>query len=68
MSPRLKKFIGLFILLPSLFIYVVLAITIADFLPENAIIRIIYYAIAGVIWVFPLKPLILWMNSEPKQK
>lgn len=67
MSPRIKKLLGLLIILPGLFAYIIVAITIADYVPNHKIVQFIYFAIAGIAWVFPLKPLFIWMNSEPNR-
>ena len=65
MKPRIKKLIGILILLVGMFVYFIAAINIADALPDHIVLQIGYYAIAGIIWVFPLKPLFLWINKEP---
>ena len=66
MSPRIKKLLGILILLPAMFIYFVGVITLADLIPAHKVLQIVYFAVAGIIWVFPLKPLFLWMNSPPR--
>jgi len=65
MTPHTKKFFGMLILLFGFFFYAILAITIADYIPSNKILQIIYFAVAGIIWVFPVRPLMIWMNSDP---
>lgn len=67
MPPRQKKFIGMIVLLLGFFIYLIAAITIADFLPSNKILEIVYFAVAGIAWIFPVKHLLAWMNREPEQ-
>ncbi len=66
MSPRLKKLLSIFILLPGFFLYIIVAITLAEFIPANKFLQIVYFAIAGIVWIFPLKPLFLWINSPKK--
>jgi len=65
MSPRIKKLIGMFGLLIGFFAYIILAINIADMLPENRFLDLVYFAIAGIAWIFPVKYLMIWMNREP---
>ncbi|MEL6362748.1 MAG: DUF2842 domain-containing protein [Pseudomonadota bacterium] len=65
MRPRQKKLIGTFILLFGFLAYLILAITIADYLPSNKILEIVYFAITGILWIFPVKTLLEWMNREP---
>ena len=65
MDTRTRKAFGCFGLLAYLVLYALLAaslgVWLAPLLPTWA--ELIYYAIAGVIWVFPLRPLFRWMNS-----
>lgn len=67
MSPRLKKLIGLFILLPGLLAYIMAAVVVADHVPEFWLIKLLYFMVAGVLWAFPMKYLIVWMNRDPSQ-
>jgi len=64
MTPRTKKLVGLIILLPAMFVYFIAIIIIADFIPANKLVQILLFAITGIIWVFPLKPLFMWINRE----
>ena len=61
-SARVRKLIGLVGILAILSGYVWLATAIAEHLPENALIQVIYYAVAGLAWGVPVLPLISWMN------
>jgi hypothetical protein len=64
MEMRTRKALGCFVLLAYIAVYAVLAaslgVALAPALPDWA--QIIFYAIAGVVWIFPLKPLFTWMN------
>lgn len=63
MSARLRKLIGLFGVLLFLFVYVGLAVAIADRLPNIWWLQIIYFAIVGIAWGVPLLPFFRWMNQ-----
>ena len=67
MNARTRKAIGCFALLAYLAVYAVLAsslaVMLAPRLPTWA--ELLFYAVAGVIWIFPLKPLFGWMNRGP---
>lgn len=67
MDMRARKALGCFVLLAYLGAYAALAATIGAALipivPGWA--QLAYYALAGVIWIFPLKPLFAWMNRAP---
>jgi hypothetical protein len=64
MNMRTRKALGCFVLLGYLAVYALIAATAGAYLlpllPVWA--ELIFYAVAGVIWIFPLKPLFGWMN------
>jgi membrane protein implicated in regulation of membrane protease activity len=64
MDARTRKAAGCFVLLAYIALYAVLAaslgVWLASFLPTWA--QLVFYAIAGIVWIFPLKPLFGWMN------
>ena len=66
MDQRTRKAAGCLVLLSYLALYAALAASVGVFLapllPTWA--ELVFYAIAGVIWVFPLKPLFAWMNRR----
>jgi len=35
-----------------------------NFLPESKIAELIYYPVAGVIWIFPAMKIVKWMQAE----
>ncbi len=65
MNVRTRKAVGCFAFLAYLVIYALLAaslgVALFPILPAWA--QLIYYAIAGIVWIFPLKPLFAWMNK-----
>lgn len=65
MSMRWKKLIGIFVLLAFLAVYVLLVMRAAvEILPEaGRIAEFLFYAIAGMAWVVPVRYLIVWMNT-----
>ena len=64
MNVRMRKAVGCAGLVTYLAIYAVLAATLGAYLlpilPFWA--ELIFYAAAGIIWIFPLKPLFGWMR------
>ena len=62
MTARVRKFIGGIGLLAFICAYVWAAATIADHLPDNGAVRLVYYAVVGLLWGVPVLPLITWMN------
>ena len=65
MSMRWKKLIGVFLLLGIIAIYTLLVMRVAvEILPSaNGIVEFLFYAIAGMAWVVPVRYLIVWMNA-----
>jgi len=66
-SPRVRKFIGLLILLPGLGAYLIGAMLLADRVPDFWLAKLAYFAIAGLAWALPVRGLMKWMNSGPER-
>lgn len=64
MEARARKALGCAVLLAYLAAYAALAATLgAALLPVlPAWAELVFYAVAGIVWIFPLKPLFAWMN------
>lgn len=62
MSARIRKAIGGLGILVFLAAYVILVVNLSDHLPDNQLVRLLYYVVAGSAWGAPLIPLISWMN------
>lgn len=64
MNIRARKAIGCAGLLAYMGLYAVLAATLGAYLlpilPFWA--ELLFYAVAGIIWIFPMKPLFDWMK------
>lgn len=70
LTPRTKKFIGLLLILAWLFVYSLVAMRIGvAVLPNaNGWVKLLYYAVAGTVWIFPIGLMLPWMHREPKRK
>jgi len=66
MPLRLRKFIGGVALFVLVIVWALLAMALAQFpaIRDNAILSILYYAIAGIGWVLPAMPIIAWMSRR----
>lgn len=62
MQPRLRSFVGSMAILVFMAVYIWAATLVADRLPENMAIKMLYFAVAGLGWGLPILPLISWMN------
>ncbi len=69
MNTRTRKALGCFVLIAYLGLYAAGAATLGGYILEHAPhwAALIYYGVAGVIWVLPLKPLFGWMNRGPRE-
>jgi hypothetical protein len=65
MNARTRKAIGGVGILLFLLFYVGLAGKLGSMLPNQALVRLIYYVVVGVAWGVPVIPLITWMNRGP---
>lgn len=65
MQPRIKKLIGLVILIPGLTLYLFGVAAIGERLPAFWLAQVPYYLTVGILWALPVKYLIQWMNAEP---
>jgi prolipoprotein diacylglyceryltransferase len=63
MGAGLKKLVGSLGLLGGLIVYIVLALIIGARLPHVTFIELPYYLVAGLLWVWPAKIIILWMHK-----
>ncbi|HEX5378953.1 MAG TPA: DUF2842 domain-containing protein [Phenylobacterium sp.] len=62
MTARVRKIFGGIGLLAFLAAYVWAATAISDRLPDKGAIKMIFFAVAGLLWGVPILPLISWMN------
>ncbi len=62
MNARARKAIGGLGILVFLTAYVIAVVNLGDHLPDNKLIKLVYFVVAGTAWGAPLIPLITWMN------
>ena len=64
LSLSTRKLIGLVVLLVYMFLYAMLAMTIAVYrLPDNTAAEVVYYLTAGILWAIPARYLLQWMQT-----
>lgn len=65
MTQSARKAIGSFGLLAYMVLFIAFAVMLGErILPaQPGAWHVVYFVIAGVIWVLPLKPLFGWMNK-----
>jgi Protein of unknown function (DUF2842) len=70
MSVRIRKLLGVFVLILLIAMWSLLAMVAAQVLlaSASACVAMIYYAIAGIAWVLPAMPLIRWMSRLEREE
>lgn len=65
MTMRTRKLVGTLVLLLFLVIYALVAMFVAIVLQVNAskLVEVVYYAVAGLLWVVPAAWLVRWMSK-----
>lgn len=68
MQVQNRRMIGLLVVLLYIVLYLIIAGQIGNFFVKKPpIITITFFIIAGIIWIFPLKPLFNWMRAKPEE-
>ena len=63
-EPRWRTGVGMALILLLICGWTVLAVSAAPLIRDlPAPAHILYYAVAGLAWILPLKPLIRWMHN-----
>jgi len=66
--PSPRSFWGMLILLIGLGSYAFGAAAIGDLLVDMPVaLQVLYYLIAGIVWIFPVKYLLKWMAAKKEQ-
>ena len=67
MSPRIRKLVGGAGMIIFICVYALIAMALADSRPvqqqANDVFRVVIYVVLGLIWVLPMIPLIVWMET-----
>ena len=63
-QPSWRKPAGIFAILAIIVVWAALVASLAAFI-ENwpVLVQAIYYLVAGIAWILPLKPLLRWMET-----
>lgn len=63
MKPTMRKPVGMISILLIITIWSVIVINIADYiLMLPLFIQFAFFLIAGIIWIFPVRPILVWME------
>lgn len=68
MSARLRKFVGLIVGLVGLVVYALAAVLLGGWIGQfSYVVELIWYVVAGVLWVPPAGRLVRWMQALDPQ-
>ncbi|WP_240008035.1 DUF2842 domain-containing protein [Pseudaquidulcibacter saccharophilus] len=68
MDIRYRRAIGLITTLSFIIIYVIFATVLGSFILNKPIwIKVPFFLVIGLVWVFPLRPLYMWMSPKPHE-
>lgn len=70
MPVRLRKFIGMILLVSMVLVYVFFVAVIAVFRLAEAsgLVQFIYFAVTGLLWVLPAMVIVKWMEKPQNGK
>jgi hypothetical protein len=70
LTPHTKKLIGTVVILLWVPLYATLAMRVGlSVLPDaNAIVALLFYLVAGTVWIVPIGLMLPWMSREPRQR
>ncbi len=70
MVPSFRKFVGMVFLVVFVVVYAFTAMVIGDITLQQSstLVRFVYFAIAGLVWVIPAGAIIWWMEKGGKNQ
>ncbi|WP_417668141.1 DUF2842 domain-containing protein [Roseibium sp.] len=70
MVPSFRKFVGMVVLVVFVIVYAFIAMVVGDMTLQQSgtLVRVTYYAIAGLVWVIPAGAIIWWMEKGGKPR
>ncbi len=70
MPIRLRKFLGTIALFVLVIVWALVAMALAQSpaIHDSALLSIAYYVIAGIGWVLPAMPIVVWMSPRRTAK
>ncbi len=62
-TPSARKAVAIILLVLGLLLYAIVVVTLIGWLPWSDGAKIPLYAIAGIVWIFPCRNLLVWMET-----
>jgi Protein of unknown function (DUF2842) len=62
-NPSLRKPLGILLIMALIAVWTIGVLVLSDYVaPLHWSLQAIFYAIVGIAWIFPMKPLLRWME------
>jgi membrane protein implicated in regulation of membrane protease activity len=63
-QPSARKLAGTILILTVIVVWAMLVASLAQFVGKwPAPVQALFYLVGGIIWIFPLRPLVRWMET-----
>lgn len=64
MNPSWRKPFGMGMILMLILVWAIIVASASPYIGQTPqLVQLLIYAVAGIIWIFPLKPLLQWMET-----
>lgn len=65
-QPSWKKPVGMILIILLIVVWAVIVASLSTVVGRwHMLLQAVFYLVAGVAWIFPLKPLLRWMETPP---
>lgn len=62
--PSWRKPAGMFAILGIIFVWAILVASCSNIIAKlPGIVQAVIYIVAGIVWIFPVRPLLVWMET-----
>lgn len=69
LKPKWRNGVGMALILLLIAVWSVLVATLARFVaPLPLLVEGLFYVVAGIAWVFPVRPLLTWMETGTSRR
>jgi uncharacterized membrane protein YuzA (DUF378 family) len=66
-KPSLRKPLGILLIMALIAVWTIGVLVLSDYVaPLHWSLQAIFYTIVGIAWIFPMKPLLRWMERSRK--
>jgi ABC-type transport system involved in cytochrome bd biosynthesis fused ATPase/permease subunit len=64
MKPTIRKPLGIIAILLIILIWAIIVASFSAIISQwHALAQALFYIVAGIIWIFPVRPMLTWMET-----